>query len=93
MIQQPTLEWIEKHYPGIFEEVHFGNHFALEGLSRPKSEICKSVPQPAGMLLWKADRVSERRLMFCTFEFAGPWARKSSSTTTRAMQWSVRSAG
>lgn len=25
----------------IFSEVHFGNHFALEGASRKKSEICR----------------------------------------------------
>lgn len=27
--------------PQIFSEVHFGNHFALEGASRKKSEICR----------------------------------------------------
>lgn len=42
-IKDHTLEWIEKHYPGMFEEIHFGNHFALNGESRPKSEICRSL--------------------------------------------------
>lgn len=41
-IKDHTLEWIEKFYPGLFEQIHFGNHFALEGQSRPKSEICRS---------------------------------------------------
>ena len=41
VIQQPTLQWLELHYPGIFQEVHFGNHWALEGKSKPKSEICR----------------------------------------------------
>eukprot|EP00249_Psilotum_nudum_P018462 c26817_g1_i3 orf=723-1592(+) len=41
VIEKPTLEWIERHYSGIFKEVHFGNHFALEGKSRPKCEICR----------------------------------------------------
>jgi hypothetical protein len=41
VIQQPTLEWLEAHFPAIFPEVHFGNHFALEGKSRKKSEICR----------------------------------------------------
>lgn len=41
-IKNHTLEWIEKYYPGLFEQIHFGNHFALEGQSRPKSEICRS---------------------------------------------------
>ena len=41
VIQKPTLKWLELHYPGIFQEVHFGNHWALEGISKPKSEICR----------------------------------------------------
>ncbi|XP_062228325.1 uncharacterized protein LOC133926408 [Phragmites australis] len=41
-IRNHTLQWIEKYYPGLFEQIHFGNHFALEGQSRPKSEICRS---------------------------------------------------
>ncbi|KAE9448911.1 hypothetical protein C3L33_19223, partial [Rhododendron williamsianum] len=42
-IRDVTIEWIEKHYPGLFHEIHFGNHFALEGQSRPKSDICRSL--------------------------------------------------
>ncbi|KAF3439755.1 hypothetical protein FNV43_RR18033 [Rhamnella rubrinervis] len=42
-IKDHTIEWIEKHYPGMFEEIHFGNHFALNGESKPKSEICRSL--------------------------------------------------
>ncbi|KAG5546939.1 hypothetical protein RHGRI_012843 [Rhododendron griersonianum] len=42
-IRDITIEWIEKHYPGLFHEIHFGNHFALEGQSRPKSDICRSL--------------------------------------------------
>lgn len=40
-IRGPTLEWIERHFPGVFAEVHFGNHWALEGQSKAKSEICR----------------------------------------------------
>ncbi|EPS63304.1 hypothetical protein M569_11482, partial [Genlisea aurea] len=43
VIKQHTVNWIEKHYPGLFQEIHFGNHFALDGKSRPKSEICRSL--------------------------------------------------
>ncbi|RZB72030.1 uncharacterized protein LOC114381050 [Glycine soja] len=42
-IKDRTIEWIEKNYPGLFREIHFGNHFALDGVSRPKSEICRSL--------------------------------------------------
>ena len=40
-IQQPTLAWVHEHFPNVFSEVHFGNHWALEGKSRAKSEICR----------------------------------------------------
>ncbi|GAX75339.1 hypothetical protein CEUSTIGMA_g2784.t1 [Chlamydomonas eustigma] len=49
VIQDATLEWIDRHYPGVFQEVYFGNHFALEGVSRKKSEICRSIG--AGVLI------------------------------------------
>ncbi|XP_051150701.1 uncharacterized protein LOC127265071 isoform X2 [Andrographis paniculata] len=42
-IKDHTIEWIEKHYPGLFQEIHFGNHFALDGQSRRKSDMCKSL--------------------------------------------------
>jgi len=41
VIQDLTLEWLDRHYRGLFEEVYFGNHFALQGASRKKSDICK----------------------------------------------------
>jgi hypothetical protein len=40
-IQDLTLEWLDRHYAGLFSEVYFGNHFALQGASRKKSDICK----------------------------------------------------
>ncbi|KAL0909677.1 hypothetical protein M5K25_020565 [Dendrobium thyrsiflorum] len=43
VIKGNTIDWIEKHYPGMFKEIQFGNHFALNGKSRPKSEICRSL--------------------------------------------------
>ncbi|XP_074581108.1 uncharacterized protein LOC141837632 [Curcuma longa] len=42
-IKDHTVEWIEEHYPGLFQEIYFGNHFALDGVSRPKSDICRSL--------------------------------------------------
>lgn len=43
VIQEPTLIWLDQNFPGVFPEVHFGNHFALEGTSRKKSEICREI--------------------------------------------------
>lgn len=42
-IKDHTIEWIEQHFPGLFQEIQFGNHFALDGQSRPKSDICRSL--------------------------------------------------
>lgn len=30
VIQDVTLSWIDRHYAGLFREVYFGNHFALQ---------------------------------------------------------------
>ncbi|GFR45912.1 hypothetical protein Agub_g7369 [Astrephomene gubernaculifera] len=43
VIQDVTLDWLDRHYGGLFQEVYFGNHFALEGKSRKKSDICKTI--------------------------------------------------
>lgn len=43
VIQDLTLEWLDRHYAGLFAEVYFGNHFALQGASRKKSDICKTI--------------------------------------------------
>lgn len=43
VIQEPTINWLNCHFPDVFDAVHFGNHFALEGTSRKKSEICHAI--------------------------------------------------
>lgn len=43
VIRGHTHDWIEKYFPGLFQQIQFGNHFALSGDSRPKSEICRSL--------------------------------------------------
>ncbi|KAL9674042.1 hypothetical protein QQ045_030308 [Rhodiola kirilowii] len=42
-IKDHTIDWLERHYPGLFQDIHFGNHFALDGESRRKSDICRSL--------------------------------------------------
>lgn len=43
VIEDATVEWLSDHFPGIFSSVHFGNHFACEGVSRKKSTICREI--------------------------------------------------
>jgi uncharacterized HAD superfamily protein len=41
IIEAGTRDWIKKHYPGLFESVHFSALYSLEGKARSKVEICK----------------------------------------------------
>ena len=36
-------KWIETNYPNIFTELHFANHYATDGTSRTKGEICTEI--------------------------------------------------
>jgi hypothetical protein len=35
--------WIDSNFPGIFSEIHFGNHYSSTGVARAKSEMCKDI--------------------------------------------------
>lgn len=39
-VQQQTLQWLDRHFAGVFREVYFGNHYAQEGRSISKAELC-----------------------------------------------------
>lgn len=36
-----TEKWIEKHFPGIFSNIDFGNFYSFEGEKVSKLELCK----------------------------------------------------
>jgi 5'(3')-deoxyribonucleotidase len=47
-LQPDTLEWIDEHFPGIFEEIHFAGIWddyddARKALQVTKSDICKEL--------------------------------------------------
>ena len=50
-IVEQTEEWLRKHYPGIFEDVLFGNHWTKDApdpdidtpSKRSKAEMCSSI--------------------------------------------------
>ena len=42
-VRDDTIQWIHRHFPGIFSDIHLGNHYSREGKSRTKSEICHSI--------------------------------------------------
>lgn len=83
VIKDHTIEWLEKHYQGMFEEIHFGNHWALHGESRPKSEICRSMG--AKVLIDDNPRYALEcaevgiRVLLFDYENSYPWAKTGSS--------------
>jgi 5'(3')-deoxyribonucleotidase len=85
VIQTPTLEWIERHFPGVFSDVHFGNHFALEGSSRPKSEICRAIG--AQVLIDDNPRYAEEcaaagiQVLLYDWDLSYPWSKTPEGPT------------
>lgn len=81
-IKDHTIEWIENHYPGMFQEIHFGNHFALHGESRPKSDICRSLG--AKVLIDDNPRYAIEcaeigiRVLLFDYENSYPWCKTDS---------------
>ncbi|KAL5572272.1 hypothetical protein UlMin_021869 [Ulmus minor] len=81
-IKDHTIKWIEKHYPGLFQEIHFGNHFALDGISRSKSEICRSLG--AKVLIDDNPRYAIEcaevgiRVLLFDYENSYPWCKTGS---------------
>ncbi|EKU21290.1 5 deoxy cytosolic type c protein domain containing protein [Nannochloropsis gaditana CCMP526] len=42
-IQRETEEWVQKHYPGIFTGLHYGNHYSATGPQRSKGDMCQAI--------------------------------------------------
>lgn len=42
-LKDATEAWLAKHFPDVFSEVHFGNHYGTEGRKISKGEICTSL--------------------------------------------------
>ncbi|KAM0884971.1 hypothetical protein ACQ4PT_030666 [Festuca glaucescens] len=95
VIKNHTLEWIEKFYPGLFEQIHFGNHFALQGQSRPKSEICRSFG--AQVLIDDNPRYAQEcaedgmRVLLFDYDNSYPWCKtgvdQSHPLVTKVHNW------
>jgi len=42
-VAHATLPWIEKHFPNLFREVYFLNHYAKNDWSKTKGDVCKEL--------------------------------------------------
>lgn len=40
-IRERTLEWCEKHFPGLFRDIHFTNQFGTNIPTAHKGEVCQ----------------------------------------------------
>ncbi|XP_020593368.1 uncharacterized protein LOC110033656 isoform X2 [Phalaenopsis equestris] len=95
VIKDQTCDWLERHYPGLFREIHFGNHFALDGKSRPKSEICRSIG--AEVLIDDNPRYAVEcaeagiRVLLFDYHNSYPWCKDGSvdsySLVTKVHNW------
>ncbi|KAG6517731.1 uncharacterized protein LOC122054725 [Zingiber officinale] len=84
VIRDHTVEWIEKYFPGLFREIHFGNHFSLHGASRSKSDICRCLgaqvlidDNPKYAL--ECAEIGMKALLF-DYQSSYPWSRTGSAT-------------
>ncbi|CAN6918464.1 unnamed protein product [Brassica oleracea] len=94
-IKDHTLEWLDMHFPGLFKHIHFGNHFALHGESKPKSEICRSFG--AEILIDDNPRYAEEcanigmKVLLFDYDNSYPWSKTESvdrhPLVTRVHNW------
>jgi uncharacterized HAD superfamily protein len=42
-LEDATRAWIDRHYPGLFISILFGNHYASSGVKRSKPDMCKQL--------------------------------------------------
>ena len=42
-LRAETLSWLNRHFPDVFAEVHFTNHFYGSGNRRAKGDVCREI--------------------------------------------------
>ena len=42
-LKDKTLEWLGRHFPQTFEQIHFTNQYHGSGLRRTKGEVCRGL--------------------------------------------------
>lgn len=40
VLEESTKQWVEKHFPNLFSNIHFGNHYGTGGTVRSKPQMC-----------------------------------------------------
>ena len=42
VLTEHTVWWIDANYPGVFADLHFGNHYG-QGVARSKPDLCRAI--------------------------------------------------
>lgn len=59
VIQDVTLEWIDRHYAGLFQDVYFGNHWALQVGGRAATRGTSALGEIGGRSMLLARRCGQ----------------------------------
>ncbi len=75
VIEQRTREWVAKHFPGVFRDIAFGNHWGLEGKKTSKKDLCLELGACALVddSLGYATEVANAGLSAILFDFDGTY--------------------
>lgn len=74
-IESRTREWVNKHFPGVFREIAFGNHWSKEGKVTTKKQLCLELGACALVddSLGYATEVNDAGLLAVLFDFNGTY--------------------
>ena len=84
---EETKTWIQKHFPGIFEDIFFTNAYGLNKQSRSKAKICKELGIDV-LIEDDLDHIND-----CIQQgvrvvlFDSPWNKSASPDVTRVHSW------
>ena len=89
-LRKKTIEWINKHFNGIFSDIHVANHpeWSVAGKTRTKIEICREIK--TNILIEDgiqyAEECLEDNIPVILLDY--PWNRyKTPSNTIRVKSW------
>lgn len=90
IVEELTLNWVQKYFPDIFKDVHFTAEYSLHGLNRTKAEACLGINAKYLIddSLDKAEEVAKEGIKVLLFGHY-PWneAKNLPDGVTRVKDW------
>ncbi len=87
-IREMTLRWLDLHFPNMFNDVYFINHFQGTGKKRTKGEICRELGVQVFVddVLEYAQTISDAGIPVLLYDT--PWNQgETGSLMTRVYSW------